>query len=526
MKPVLLESTDYHDLRSQWFRASHEPGLFVIEGRSDIVRHELQKLSMHWQDQALRLLLDDTYHTLPLIYQLNPVHPIDDLVACKNALLRFQRAGWAPGPRKWILIEVVSGLHAADLGAIHHLLYRQKLKDVSVVLFFHQYPVRVSPSQNVPMLAISLVRDTPEQTRRLLNEQLRMAGRDDGAEEEMRRGEAQAAVQPVEEVRSKTQDNVQDNVQGKSQHRSQRKALALYNRLAWILLCKSDNPLRYKACFHFFHRNSLFQRLSSAQQAILWFELGQLLTKNGDDYATARECYTQARAVLEHEELNEVYRIGKEAALDNGEALVELQEGHISRAIELEKRAGMRIRQLPPGPDRHVFQIQTALNIAGLQIRAGLLMDAETTLIAAEKLCTGVYSGWLGHILQFKMSVYQQLGEQELEYNMLIQVLRMKTGSIPSKLLQRSIELAGDLIRQGEEKRAAEVYRLLIAGLPAASLKQIRLIRQSLSGLGTESPAATATLQQLTLKLELQLDSWEQFKHWHEGRESGWAIHS
>ncbi|MEK3826690.1 MULTISPECIES: hypothetical protein [Paenibacillus] len=491
MKPVLLESTDYHDLRSTWFRASHEPGLFVVEGRSDIVQQELRKLSMHWQDQAIRLVLDDTYHTLPFIYQLNPVHPIDDLVACKNALLRFHRAGWAPGPRKWILVEVVSGLHPADLGAIHHLLYRQKLKDVSVLLFFHQYPVSVNLPQHVSRLAISLVRDTPEHTRRLLNEQLRMAGRHDEAE-------------------------------GKQQ----RKALALYNRLAWILLCKSDNHLRYRACFRFFSQNAIFQQLSASQQAILWFELGQLLTKNGDDYDAARECYAHARAVLEHEELDEVYRIGKEAALDNGEALIEMQEGHISRAIELEKRAGMRIRELPPGPDRHVFQIQTALNIAGLQIRAGLLMDAETTLIAGEKLCTGVYSGWLGHILQLKMSVYQQLGEQELEYKMLIQVLRMKTGSIPSKLLQRSIEMAGVLIQQGEEEHAAEVYRLLIAGLPATNLKQIRLIRQALSSLGTESPAATATQHQLTLKLGLQLDTWEQFKHWHEGRESGWAMHS
>jgi len=491
MKPVLLESTDYHDLRSTWFRASHEPGLFVVEGRSDIVQRELRKLSMHWQDQAIRLVLDDAYHTLPFIYQLNPVHPIDDLVACKNALLRFHRAGWAPGPRKWILVEVVSGLHPADLGAIHHLLYRQKLKDVSVLLFFHQYPVSVNLPQHVSRLAISLVRDTPEHTRRLLNEQLRMAGRHDEAE-------------------------------GKQQ----RKALALYNRLAWILLCKSDNHLRYRACFRFFSQNAIFQQLSASQQAILWFELGQLLTKNGDDYDAARECYAHARAVLEHEELDEVYRIGKEAALDNGEALIEMQEGHISRAIELEKRAGMRIRELPPGPDRHVFQIQTALNIAGLQIRAGLLMDAETTLIAGEKLCTGVYSGWLGQMLQLKMSVYQQLGEQELEYKMLIQVLRMKTGSIPSKLLQRSIEMAGVLIQQGEEERAAEVYRLLIAGLPATNLKQIRLIRQALSSLGTESPAATATQHQLTLKLGLQLDTWEQFKHWHEGRESGWAMHS
>ncbi|MGF6357460.1 tetratricopeptide (TPR) repeat protein [Paenibacillus sp. 4624] len=526
MKPVLLESTDYHDLRSKWFRASHEPGLFVVEGRSDLVQHELQKLSMHWQDQALHLLLDDAYHTLPLIYQLNPVHPIDDLVACKNALLRFHRAGWAPGPRKWILVEVVSGLHPADLGAIHHLLYRQKLKDVSVLLFFHQYPVRVNLPRHVSRLAVSLVRDTPEQTRLLLNEQLRMAGRHDEAEEEDSQGETQTTVRSTEEVRSETQDQTQDQTQGKLQHKAHRKALALYNRLAWVLLCKSDNRLRYRACFRFFSQNAIFQQLSAAQQAILWFELGQLLTKTGDDYAAARECYANARAVLEHEELNEVYRIGKEAALDNGEALIEMQEGHISRAIELEKRAGMRIRELPPGPDRHVFQIQTALNIAGLQIRAGLLMDAETTLIAAEKLCTGVYSGWLGHILQLKMSVYQQLGEQELEYKMLIQVLRMKTGSIPSKLLQRSIELAGVLIQQGEEERAAEVYRLLIAGLPASNLQQIRLIRQALSSLGTESAAAAATHHQLTLKLEIQLDSWEQFKHWHEGRESGWAIHS
>lgn len=526
MKPVLLDSRDYHVLRSTWFRASHEPGLFVIEGRSETVKHELQKLSMHWQDKSISILLDDAYNTLPLIYQLNPVHPMDDLVACKNALLRFHRSGWAPGSRQWILVEVVSGLHPADLGAIHHLLYRQKLKGVSVVLFFHQYPVRVTPPRDAPKLAISLVRDTPEQTRLLLNEQLRMASRDLEIEEEIGQKEAQTPAQRTEEIRNEFQHNAQGKFQQKVHTKAQRKALALYNRLAWILLCKSSNSLRYKACFRFFSQNAMFQRLSAAQQAILWFELGQLLTKNGNDYVAARECYTRARAVLEHEDLSEIYRIGKEAALDNGEALIEMQEGHITRAIELEKRAGLRILQLPPGPDRHIFQIQTALNIAGLQIRAGLLMEAETTLIRAEKLCTGVYSEWSGQVLQLRMAVYQQLGENELEYKMLIQVLRMKSGSIHSKLLQRAVEVAGMLIQQGKEEHAAEVYRLLITGLPAASVQQIRLIRQALSGLGTETPAAAATQQQLTLKLELQLDSWEQFKHWHEGRESSWAIHS
>lgn len=136
MMPVSLESTDYHDLRSKWFRVSHEPGLFVVEGTSDVVKHEIHKLRTHWQDKVIQIAVGDPYATLPLIYQLNPFQPIDDLVACKNALLRFQRSGWTPGNRKWVLVEVSSYLHPADLGAIHYILYRQKLRGVSVVLFF------------------------------------------------------------------------------------------------------------------------------------------------------------------------------------------------------------------------------------------------------------------------------------------------------------------------------------------------------------------------------------------------------
>ncbi|PQP83683.1 hypothetical protein C0Q44_03060 [Paenibacillus sp. PCH8] len=492
MMPVLMESMDYHDQRSEWFRASHEPGLFVVEGTPEAVKHELQKLSTHWQEKVIRIVVDDPYNTLPFIYQLSQVQPIDDLVACKNVLLRFQRAGWTPGHRKWVLVEIASHLHPADLGAIYHMMYRQKLKDVSVVLFFHRYPVMSNPSKVVPRLAVSLVRDTPEQTWRLLDEQLRMASRD------MEQGEG----------------------------RNNDKALALYNKLAWILLSKSDDPARYRSCFYFFDRNTLFQRLSAAQQAVLWFELGQLLTKKGEDYTAARHCYSKAREVLDDENLTEAYRIGKEAALDNGEALLEMQEGNAERAIELERQARLRIQKLPPGPDQHVFQIQTALNIAGLQLRAGQLVEAEATLVSAEKLCVDAYADWLGHVLQLKMVWYQQLDEQEREYELLIRLLRMKTGFIHSKLLGRAVEMAGVLIRQGAEEHAARVYRLLMMGLPAASLPQIRLIRETLGRLGTDTLADTHTQNQYIYKQELQLELWEQFKQWNERRKSAWAIHS
>ncbi|WP_342571719.1 hypothetical protein MKY85_02700 [Paenibacillus sp. FSL R5-0749] len=488
MMPLPLESTDYHDLRSKWFRVSHEPGLFVVEGASDAVKDEIQKLRMHWQDKAIQIVVDDPYATLPLIYQLNPVKPIDDLVACKNALLRFQRSGWTPGNRRWVLVEVSSYLHPADLGAIHYILYRQKLRGVSVVLFFHRYPTIASNPEDIAKLPVSLVRDTPDQTRRLLEEHLQTVSKDKGKKKEA--------------------------------------ALALYNRLAWILLSKSDNPARYMSCFQFFEHNSLFQRLSVTQQAVLWFELGQLLTKNGKHYAEARHCYSKAREIVAQEELTETYRTGKWAALDNGEALIEMQEGNVERAITLERQAGQRIRQLPEGPDQRVFQIQTLLNIAGLQLRAGHYAEAGKTLLAAEKRCVDTYADWLGHVLQLKMVLHQQLGEQEQEYELLIQVLRMKTNTVHSKLLGRAVEIAGALITQGLEEQASRVYRLLMKGLPVASLPQIRLIRETLDRLGTVTPIDAYTQDQYINQLELQLEGWGQLKHWNERRKSGWAIHS
>ena len=136
------------------------------------------------------------------------------------------------------------------------------------------------------------------------------------------------------------------------------------------------------------------------------------------------------------------------------------------------------------------------------------------------------YVDWLGHVLQLKMILHQQLGEQEQEYELLIQLLRMKTNTIHSKLLGRAVEIAGALITLGSEERASRVYRLLMMGLPVASLPQIRLIRETLGRLGTVcTPLDAYTQEQYINKLESQLEGWEQLKHWNE-RRSGWAIHS
>ncbi|MDN4602674.1 hypothetical protein P5G61_15665 [Paenibacillus sp. F6_3S_P_1C] len=486
MNPVLLESTQYGDLRSNWLRSSHEPGLYVAQGEPDAVKHEVQKLHTHWQDQAVGISVDHPYYSLPIIYQLNPVLPSSDLVACKNALLRFRTAGWAPGHKKWVLVEVASHLHASDLGAIHHILYRQKLRGVSVLLFFHRYSTRMPTPSEVHQLPISLVRETPEHTRSSLEQHFADARKKGGQE----------------------------------------KTLALYNRLAWILLSKSDDPVRYRACLHFFKHNTLFQRLTAAQQAVLWFELAQLLTKKGLDYTAARYCYSEARKMLSHKELTEVYRIGKCCALDNGEALIEMQEGNSGRAIELERQASRRIQQLPDGPDRRTFQIQTGLNMAGLQLRSGQWAEADTALLAAEKLCTDQYVDWLGPILELRMEIHRQRGKEEKEYQLLIRLLRLRTVSIHAKRLRRAVEIAGEQVRRGSNDRAAEVYRLLIMSLPAVNLPQIEKIRQAISNLETDISSDTAMLDQYIAKLRNQLDEWEQLKRWNEGREASCIVHS
>lgn len=485
MTPVLLGSTQYCDLRSDWLRSSHEPGLFVVEGEPDAVKREIQKLHTHWQDQAIAISVDHPYYSLPIIYQLNPVQPTSDLVACKNTILRFKTAGWAPGQRKWVVVEVASHLHASDLGAIHHLLYRQKLRGVSVLLFFHRYPSRMPTHGEVHWLPISLVRETPNHTRSSLDEHLAIARKKGGQE----------------------------------------KTLALYNRLAWILLSKSDDPVRYRACLHFFKYNTLFQRLSAAQQAVLWFELAQLLTKKGMDYTAARYCYSEARKVLSHKELTESYRIGKCCALDNGEALIEMQEGNVERAIELERQASRRIQLLPSGPDQRTFQIQTALNIAGLQLRSGQWAEAYTALLDAEKLCTEHYADWLSPILELRMEILRQHGEEEKEYQLLIRLLRLKTVSINTKRLRRAVEIAGEQVRRGSNDLAADVYRLLMMSLPAANLPQIEKIRQAINSLDKDVSSGTSVLDQYIDRLRSQLEEWERLKLWNEGRETRCIVH-
>lgn len=124
------------------------------------------------------------------------------------------------------------------------------------------------------------------------------------------------------------------------------------------------------------------------------------------------------------------------------------------------------------------------------------------------------------------MILHQQLGEQEQEYELLIQLLRMKTNTIHSKPLGRAVEIAGALITLGSEERASRVYRLLMMGSLVASLPQIRLIRETLGRLGTVTPLDAYTQEQYINKLESQLEGWEQLKHWNERRKSGWAIHS
>ncbi|SEL19291.1 hypothetical protein [Paenibacillus sp. OK003] len=486
MIPVLLESTQYRDLRSNWLRSSHEPGLFVAQGEPDAVKHEVQKLHTHWQDQAIVISVDHPYYSLPIIYQLNAIQPSGDLVACKNALLRFKTAGWAPGHRKWVLVEVASHLHASDLGAIHHLLYRQKLRGVSVLVFFHRYPSKMPTRGEMHWLPISLVRETPDHTRSSLDKHLAMARKKGGQE----------------------------------------KTLALYNRMAWILLSKSDDPVRYKACLHFFKQNTLFQRLSAAQQAVLWFELAQLLTKKGRDYSGARYCYSEARKLLSHKELTESFRVGKCCALDNGEALIELQEGNADRAIELERQASRRIQLLPDGPEQRTFQIQTALNIAGLQLRSGQWAEAHTTLLAAEKLCTEQYVDWLSPILDLRMEIHRQCGEEEKEYQLLIRLLRLKTASVNAKRLRRAVEIAGEQVRRGSNDLATEVYRLLMMSLPAANLPQIEKIQQAISELETDVSPETSVLDQYINRLRSQLEEWEQLKLWNERRKSSCVVPS
>lgn len=229
--------------------------------------------------------------------------------------------------------------------------------------------------------------------------------------------------------------------------------------------------------------------------------------------------------MLSHKELTDSYRIGKCCALDNGEALIEMQEGNAGRAIELERQASRRIQQLPDGPDRRTFQIQTGLNMAGLQLRLGQWAEADTALLAAEKLCTEQYVDWLGPILELRMEIHRQRGEEEKEYQVLIRLLRLRTVSNYSKRLRRAVEIAGEQVQRGSNNLAAEVYRLLMMSLPAVNLPQIEKIRQVISNLETDISPDTAVLDQYIAKLRNQLDEWEQLKRWNERREASCIVH-
>ncbi|MCZ4136107.1 hypothetical protein BZG24_30005, partial [Escherichia coli] len=110
--------------------------------------------------------------------------------------------------------------------------------------------------------------------------------------------------------------------------------------------------------------------------------------------------YEAARRLLQEEGLPQDEVCIGHAALDNGEALIEMMEGRHGQALQLEIRAIQRLEGIPITATTQSLRLQALINAARLCIREGNETMAKEYLIVAEQLAAAGHSGWMAQVLQ------------------------------------------------------------------------------------------------------------------------------
>lgn len=484
MIPIALDSREYRKLRTKWvsFDSDHGANFHVIEGEQHEIRDEIERLSTHWKEHSTTIRITHPYDSLPMIFQLEKGITSYDVITCKNILLRFRSFGWHPGGTRWILVEIGTFLRSEDLDTLFHILYRQQLQGGGVLLFFCRSSL-LDLNTEEHWIPISLNRDASAITMKKLKSSFRKSLRED--------------------------KHVQNS--------------AYFNLLSAMLLAKSDvtKTNRYAEFLRFFRHHGRFQQLSSAQRMNLWFELAQLLTKKENTLLDAQQCYTAARESLQGQEMHVEDFLCRHAALDNGEALIQMMQGHLDHALELEIRGIRRMESIPDTGAAKSLRLQAFINIAGLYLKKGDADLTEKYLLAAQHLAFDSHSGWQAKVLQMRMQLERTRGWVNQERMMLKSLLQLE-GFVPGQnVIQRSVELAGEMIREGELKEAADVYRRLIQALPTAQLSKIRKIHQALCALKVTNSDTLSQLDARISSMEQNLLKWDRLKEWNGRRALG-----
>lgn len=168
------------------------------------------------------------------------------------------------------------------------------------------------------------------------------------------------------------------------------KGKVLTNYLSLLLIAKKKrkNLLNF---FNFFSYNNLFKSLEYADQYLLWFELGQLLSKENErEYRilgknairNAKQCINNIFIEDEDE------RRKKKAALLNTEALIYFNEGDMHLAKALEERAILLLNDCSSvDVEAIVLKIQSIINYSEILNREGNRKISINNLLKAINLC-------------------------------------------------------------------------------------------------------------------------------------------
>lgn len=139
----------------------------------------------------------------------------------------------------------------------------------------------------------------------------------------------------------------------------------LANLLYFLLLSKNEREKNYKSFYYFFSYNKLFNKVNTSHKLGLWFELAQILTKKDKNFLLALQCYQKANEELLNDlQMDNDLKALKLCAINNGMALVSLQQSNVNHALQLELDAFNTLKKCNDSRERDVLLFQISINIS------------------------------------------------------------------------------------------------------------------------------------------------------------------
>lgn len=285
------------------------------------------------------------------------------------------------------------------------------------------------------------------------------------------------------------------------------KNAALANLLFFLLLSKKDKDREKDliAYYSFFGRNVLFKKLEIATRLELWFELAQMLTKKDKSYSLAQDCYQKARRELEHDpHLDQEAKVLRQCAIDNGAALIYLQEKKLQQALDLELQARQRLLGIQTSRDRNVLLFQILINASRIY---GILEDAQKQ----KKLLDEAYHLNQAQQLHFDSFIQLNVVKYHLSRQQIQEACQLFNALLEANTHHGQevelIKIGLDLVQQVSDVEKIKLLHMLCLALNGRYSYQIQSMHQYIKQLSPE-PSHVLTsideyLQTISIREEL-----------------------